>query len=165
MRATDGRGACCGPLRQCADYERLLAACAEHEVPVVEDAAEALGATYHERSAGSFGAVGVLSFNGNKIITTSGGGALVTERPEWAEEARFLAAQARDPAPHYEHSHVGYNYRLSNLLAAVGTAQLETLQEKVAARRATKAFYREALEGLPVSSSCLRSSMERQAVD
>lgn len=134
---------------QCADYDRLLAVCAEYDVPLVEDAAEALGSTYRGRPAGSLGAIGVLSFNGNKVITTSGGGALVSDRADWVEHARFLATQARDPAPHYEHSQVGYNYRLSNLLAAVGTAQLETLDDKVAARRATNAFYRKAFADLP----------------
>lgn len=134
---------------QCADYDRILAVCAEYEVPVVEDAAEALGATYRGRPAGSLGELGVLSFNGNKIVTTSGGGALVTDRVEWAERARFLATQACEPAPHYEHSDVGYSYRLSNLLAAVGSAQLETLEDKLAARRATNIFYRKALDDLP----------------
>lgn len=134
---------------QCADYDRVLAVCAEYEVPVIEDAAEALGATYRGRPAGSLGELGVLSFNGNKIVTTSGGGALVTDRADWAERARFLATQACEPAPHYEHSEVGYSYRLSNLLAAVGSAQLETLEDKLAARRATNIFYRKALDDLP----------------
>ncbi|MHB8872428.1 MAG: DegT/DnrJ/EryC1/StrS family aminotransferase [Myxococcaceae bacterium] len=131
---------------QCADYEPIRAACARYDVPLIEDAAEALGATYKGRSAGSFGAMGVFSFNGNKIITTSGGGMLVSERKDWIDRARFLATQARDPAPHYEHSQIGYNYRLSNLLAAVGRGQLRVLDPRVEQRRANNAFYRKALD-------------------
>jgi dTDP-4-amino-4,6-dideoxygalactose transaminase len=134
---------------RCCDYEALERICAEHDVTLIEDAAEALGATYRGRSAGTFGRFGVFSFNGNKIITTSGGGMLVTEDGEAAERARFLASQARDPAPHYEHSVIGHNYRLSNLLAAVGRGQLRHLDEKVARRRAIKARYRELLGDLP----------------
>ncbi|MDB4945203.1 MAG: 4-keto-6-deoxy-N-acetyl-D-hexosaminyl-(lipid carrier) aminotransferase [Labilithrix sp.] len=134
---------------QCADYARIVPLAESYGVPIIEDAAEALGATCNGRPAGSFGAFGVFSFNGNKIITTSGGGALVTHRPELAERARFLATQARDPAPHYQHSTIGYNYRLSNLLAAVGRGQLEVLADRVAARRANRAFYSEAFAGLP----------------
>ena len=103
---------------QCADYDAIRKTCDDYEVPIVEDAAEALGATYRGRPSGRFGQIGCFSFNGNKIITTSGGGMLVTDRRDWAEKARFLASQARDPALHYEHSEIGYNYRLSNLLAA-----------------------------------------------
>ncbi|MDQ3223170.1 MAG: aminotransferase class I/II-fold pyridoxal phosphate-dependent enzyme [Gemmatimonadota bacterium] len=132
-----------------ADYDRISEACARYDVPVIEDAAEALGATWRKRSAGTFGALGVFSFNGNKIITTSGGGMLVSERKDWIDRARFLATQARDPAPHYEHSSIGYNYRLSNLLAAVGRGQLRVLDERVAQRRANNAFYREALADVP----------------
>ncbi|NVL78575.1 DegT/DnrJ/EryC1/StrS family aminotransferase, partial [Escherichia coli] len=113
------------------------------------DAAEALGATHSGRPAGRFGAIGVFSFNGNKIITTSGGGALVAPRKDLVDRARFLSTQARDPAPHYQHSTIGFNYRLSNLLAAVGRGQLEVLRDRVAARRANNAFYREALGDLP----------------
>lgn len=134
---------------QCADYDPILAACARYDVPVIEDAAEALGATYKGRAAGTLGAMGVFSFNGNKIITTSGGGMLVSDRKEWIEKARFLATQARDPAPHYQHSQLGFNYRLSNLLAAVGRGQLRVLDARVEARRATNAFYRSALADLP----------------
>lgn len=134
---------------QCADYDPIRAAADRYGVPIVEDAAEALGATYKGRAAGSLGDLGVFSFNGNKILTTSGGGALVSRRREWIEKARFLATQARDPAPHYQHSHVGHNYRLSNLLAAVGRGQLRVLEERVAQRRANNAFYREALRNLP----------------
>src|SRR5262245_4841036 len=105
---------------QCADYDPIREACARFGVPLIEDAAEALGATYRGAGAGTFGAMGVLSFNGNKIVTTSGGGALVTDRADWAEHARHLATQAREPAPHYEHSEAGFNYRLSNLCAAPG---------------------------------------------
>ncbi len=133
---------------QCADYDPIQAACAEYGVPIVEDAAEALGASYRGRPAGSLGALGVLSFNGNKIITTSGGGALLSDDSERIARARFLATQARDPAPHYEHSTVGFNYRMSNLLAALGRGQLEGLDAKIEVRRATRAFYREALGGL-----------------
>jgi dTDP-4-amino-4,6-dideoxygalactose transaminase len=130
---------------QCADMEPIVAACARYDVPLIEDAAEALGATYRGKSAGSFGALGVFSFNGNKIITTSGGGMLVSDRKDWIERARFFATQARDPAPHYQHTHVGYNYRLSNLLAAVGRGQLRMLDDRVNARRANNAFYRKSL--------------------
>lgn len=134
---------------QCADYDALNAACARFDVPLVEDAAEALGATYKGRPAGSLASVGVLSFNGNKIITTSGGGMLVSDDASGIEKARFLASQARDPAPHYQHSHVGYNYRLSNLLAAVGRGQLRVLDERIAQRRAHNKAYRQALQSLP----------------
>jgi dTDP-4-amino-4,6-dideoxygalactose transaminase len=134
---------------QSADYDPILDVCRSYEVPVIEDAAEALGATYKGRKVGSFGLFGAFSFNGNKIITTSGGGMLACQDERAAQKARFLATQARDPAPHYEHSHIGFNYRLSNLLAAVGRAQLARLDERVEARRANNAFYRNALRGMP----------------
>jgi pyridoxal phosphate-dependent aminotransferase EpsN len=134
---------------QCCDYERLEALCEEHGVVLIEDAAEAIGATYRGRPAGGFGRFGVFSFNGNKIITTSGGGALVSDDGEAVARVRKLATQAREPAPHYEHREVGYNYRLSNLLAAVGRGQLAVLGERVAARRRTFARYRELLGDLP----------------
>jgi len=130
---------------QCADWDPIVEACARHDVPLIEDAAEALGATYRGRPAGTFGALAAFSFNGNKIITTSGGGMLVTAREELAKKTRFLATQARDPAPHYQHSHIGHNYRLSNLLAAVGRGQLQVIADRVRQRRANRAFYREAL--------------------
>lgn len=133
---------------QCADYEPLLAACDRYGVPLIEDAAEALGATYRGRPAGSFGLAGVLSFNGNKIITTGGGGMLVTDDSRIAAQARHLATQAREPVPHYEHRSVGYNYRLSNLLAAIGRGQLRRLDSMIAARRATFHHYRRELPGL-----------------
>lgn len=134
---------------QCADFEPILRACRKYEVPIVEDAAEALGAKYQGRPAGVFGDLAIFSFNGNKIITTSGGGALVSDRKEWIDKARFLATQARDPAPHYQHTRLGYNYRLSNLLAAVGRGQLRVLDQRVDARRANNAFYRDRLGNLP----------------
>ncbi len=134
---------------QSADWQPILASCEEHGVAVVEDAAEALGASYRGRPVGGFGRVGVFSFNGNKIITTSGGGMLVSADRRLVERARFLASQARDPAPHYEHSQIGYNYRLSNLLAAVGRGQLRLLDERVAARRAVFERYRRLLGELP----------------
>jgi FlaA1/EpsC-like NDP-sugar epimerase/dTDP-4-amino-4,6-dideoxygalactose transaminase/lipopolysaccharide/colanic/teichoic acid biosynthesis glycosyltransferase len=132
----------------CSDYDAILAICAEYGVPVVEDAAEALGATFGGRPAGSFGAAGVLSFNGNKIITTSSGGALLCHDRRAAERARYLATQARRPAAHYEHTEVGFNYRMSNLLAAFGRGQLATLDERIARRRAIQARYQEALAGV-----------------
>ena len=134
---------------QCADFDPILAACAKYDVPVIEDAAEALGATYRGKNAGSMGLMSVFSFNGNKIITTGGGGMLMSQKKELTDRARFLATQARDPAPHYQHSHVGYNYRLSNLLAAVGRGQLRVLEQRVLQRRANNAFYREAFKELP----------------
>ena len=134
---------------QTADYERIAAACARHGVPLIEDAAEALGATYQGRAAGTLGDIGVFSFNGNKIITTSGGGMFVARDPAVADRARNLAAQAREPALHYEHAHIGFNYRLSNLLAALGRAQLAGLDAKVARRRAIKQHYRDAFAAVP----------------
>jgi dTDP-4-amino-4,6-dideoxygalactose transaminase len=138
---------------QCCDYRRIAAACKQYGVPLVEDAAEALGGTYGDQPAGVFGQCAAFSFNGNKIITTSGGGMLVSHSAALTDRARHLATQARDPAPHYEHSRIGFNYRLSNLLAAVGRAQLEGLSAKVARRRAIRARYVEALgplEGIEV---------------
>ncbi len=134
---------------QCPDYDPIRAACAEYGVPLVEDAAEALGANYQGRRAGSLGDLAIFSFNGNKIITTSGGGMLLSDREELVARARFLATQARDPAPHYQHSTVGFNYRLSNLLAAVGRAQLAGLERRVERRRAINRRYRRLLEGTP----------------
>ncbi len=130
---------------QCADLDAIVAACRRHGVLVIEDAAEALGATYHGRPAGSLGDLAVLSFNGNKIITTSGGGMLLGRRKDWIDRGRYLATQARSPVRHYEHEAIGYNYRMSNLLAAVGRAQLADLDRRVQARRATNAAYRSAL--------------------
>ena len=130
---------------QSADMEPILELCNRYEIPVIEDAAESLGATYRGKMSGSLGKFGILSFNGNKIITTSGGGALVSDDIEALERARYLATQARQPARHYEHTEVGYNYRMSNLLAAVGRGQLEVLAERVEARRAVYQRYYEAL--------------------
>ena len=134
---------------QCASYGPILATCDRYGIPVVEDAAEALGASYDGRSAGTFGAMGVLSFNGNKIITTSGGGMLVSGQKRYIDRARFLATQARDPFPYYHHTNIGYNYRLSNLLAAVGRGQLETLDEKIERKRAINDAYRVRLRDIP----------------
>jgi dTDP-4-amino-4,6-dideoxygalactose transaminase len=134
---------------QSADIDPILAACNCYDVPLIEDAAEALGATYKGKTPGTFGKIGIYSFNGNKIITTSGGGMLVTEDGVIAAKARFLATQARDPAPHYQHSEMGYNYRLSNVLAGIGRGQLQVLPERVAARRHNFEVYRQALEALP----------------
>jgi len=134
---------------QSADYDELQPICERYEVPLVEDAAEALGATYRGRSTGTFGVAGVFSFNGNKIITTSGGGMLVTESEEMATRARHLATQAREPFVHYEHERIGFNYRLSNLLAALGRAQLAGLAARMARRRQINHEYRTALGGLP----------------
>lgn len=134
---------------QCADYDALHRVCADYAVPLVEDAAEALGSTYRGCPAGGLGEAGVLSFNGNKIISTSGGGMFVTNDDSLADEVRYLATQARDDVPHYEHRVIGYNYRLSNLLAAFGRGQLLSLEERVKRRRDNYFFYQEALGALP----------------
>jgi dTDP-4-amino-4,6-dideoxygalactose transaminase len=134
---------------QCADYPSLEEICQRFGVPLIEDAAEALGAQRAGRPAGTFGKVACFSFNGNKIITTSGGGMLVTRSEEWSKHVRFLSTQARDPFPHYEHSHIGYNYRMSNLLAAVGRGQLRVLEQRVEKRRANFRFYANELGQLP----------------
>ena len=130
---------------QSADYEPLLAICDNYDVPVIEDAAESLGASYKGRPSGTFGKFGVYSFNGNKIITTSGGGMLVSDDVEAINKARFLATQARDSAPHYQHSQLGYNYRMSNVLAGIGRGQLKVLEDRVEARRAVFVRYVQAL--------------------
>jgi dTDP-4-amino-4,6-dideoxygalactose transaminase len=134
---------------QSADYDPILAACAEYDVAVIEDSAEAFGATYKGRMAGSFGKFAVLSFNGNKIITTSGGGMLLSGDGSLIEQARFLSTQARDPAPHFQHSTIGYNYRMSNVLAAIGRGQLKSLPDRVRARRRNFDYYKAALSRLP----------------
>ena len=134
---------------QCADYGPILETCTRYGVSVVEDAAEALGASYRGKPAGSFGKIDVFSFNGNKIITTSGGGMLVSEDVALVERARYLSTQARDPAPHYQHSVIGYNYRMSNLLAAVGRGQLRVLRDRVSRKRDIFHFYQRALADLP----------------
>jgi dTDP-4-amino-4,6-dideoxygalactose transaminase len=134
---------------QSADIDPIAATCVKHGIPLIEDAAEALGATYKGRAPGSFGLCGFHSFNGNKIITTSGGGMLVSNDAKLIEKARFWATQARDPAPHYEHSEVGYNYRMSNVLAAIGRGQLRVLEQRVEARRRNCAFYQAAFMDLP----------------
>jgi len=125
----------------CADYQRIIPLCDRYGIPVVEDAAEAVGATHHGRAAGSFGRAAAVSFNGNKIMTTSGGGMLLTADAALAGRARHLASQARLPAAHYEHAEIGYNYRLSNVLAALGRAQLCRLDEMMARRRAVRDGY------------------------
>ena len=124
-----------------AQWEALIALSKKYEIPLIEDAAEALGSVYQGKPCGSFGDFGVLSFNGNKIITTSGGGALVSNNEEAISNARFLATQAKENAPHYEHKTLGYNYRLSNVSAAIGVGQLKVLEDRVQAKRKNHSFY------------------------
>jgi dTDP-4-amino-4,6-dideoxygalactose transaminase len=132
----------------CPDYDVLTAACDDLEIPLIEDAAEGLGASYRGRPAGGFGICATFSFNGNKIITTSGGGMLVANSPEFVARARYLSTQAREPVAHYEHIEVGYNYRLSNLLAAVGRGQLRGLDRRIEQRKAINERYRVAFDGI-----------------
>ena len=134
---------------QSADMDPIMALCGAYGVPMIEDAAESLGATYKGKPSGSFGLLAAFSFNGNKIITTSGGGMLVSDDAELIARARFLSTQARDPAPHYEHSVVGYNYRMSNILAGVGRGQMQVLDKRVAARRAVFDAYVAGLDDVP----------------
>jgi dTDP-4-amino-4,6-dideoxygalactose transaminase len=136
-------------LGRCADYTRLTEVCERFGVPLLSDAAEGLGASHAGLPAGSFGVAAALSFNGNKIMTTSGGGMLLTDRPELAERVRYLSTQARRPAVHYEHTEIGYNYRLSNVLAALGLAQLERLDEMIDRRRALRERYAELFGAVP----------------
>jgi dTDP-4-amino-4,6-dideoxygalactose transaminase len=134
---------------QSADIDPILKACDRFGVPMIEDAAEALGAMYKGKSPGTFGKIGIFSFNGNKIITTSGGGMMVSEDAAITTKARFLATQARDPAPHYQHSEIGYNYRLSNVLAGIGRGQLMVLKDRVNSRRHNCEVYEQALGQIP----------------
>jgi pyridoxal phosphate-dependent aminotransferase EpsN len=134
---------------QCADMDPIRETCGRYGVPIVEDAAEALGATYKGKDAGTLGHVAAFSFNGNKIITTTGGGMLVTQTPEWASKARFWATQAREPGIAYHHAEIGYNYRMSNVLAGIGLAQLRVLDLRVQQRRAIAFRYRDAFADLP----------------
>jgi pyridoxal phosphate-dependent aminotransferase EpsN len=134
---------------QCADMDPILELCHRYEVPVLEDAAEALGSVYKGKPAGAFGQVAAFSFNGNKIITTTGGGMLVSPNPTWVEKVRFWSQQARDPGMAYEHSELGYNYRMSNVLAGIGRGQLEVLGLRVDQRRAIAFRYRDAFADLP----------------
>jgi dTDP-4-amino-4,6-dideoxygalactose transaminase len=132
-----------------AQWERIRQVCQRHGIPLIEDAAEALGSTYRGQACGSLGDLNILSFNGNKIITTSGGGALLSSNAEWIQKARFLATQARDAAPHYQHSSIGYNYRMSNVLAGIGRGQMQVLNDRVQARRRNFEYYQANLGDLP----------------
>jgi dTDP-4-amino-4,6-dideoxygalactose transaminase len=134
---------------RCADYDDIVPGLHERGIPLIEDAAEALGAAYHRRPAGSFGAAAVFSFNGNKIMTTSGGGMLLSNDEDLIARARYLSTQARQPVDHYEHTEVGFNYRLSNLLAALGRAQLSRFESMLARRRAIRERYVDGLSDLP----------------
>ncbi len=125
--------------------EELMAIANKYKIPVIEDAAEAIGATYQEKAMGTFGELGVFSFNGNKIITTSGGGALVSDNKKYIQKSIFLSTQARDDAPHYQHSQIGYNYRMSNIVAGIGRGQMEVLDDRVEARRKVFDFYKNEL--------------------
>lgn len=142
VMAVDLLGAAC-------DLTAISKVCDEYDVPLIEDAAESLGAAHSGRAAGAFGRAAALSFNGNKIMTTSGGGMLLSADQALADHARFLSTQAREPVAHYEHRHVGYNYRLSNVLAALGRAQLSRLDEMIARRRAIRDAYAAAVAGVP----------------
>ncbi|GEO06840.1 putative pyridoxal phosphate-dependent aminotransferase EpsN [Adhaeribacter aerolatus] len=128
-----------------AKLDEVMNVANRYDIPVIEDAAEGLGSTYQDKALGTFGAIGIYSFNGNKIITTSGGGALVTDNASLAQKALFLGSQAKDPAPHYQHSEVGYNYRMSNISAGIGLGQLGVLEERVQQRRKIHEFYQQAL--------------------
>jgi dTDP-4-amino-4,6-dideoxygalactose transaminase len=143
-----------------ARWEEILEIANKHNIPVIEDAAESLGSRYAGKMCGSIGKFGVLSFNGNKIITTSGGGALLSDDEALIKRARFLATQARDPAPHYQHSVIGYNYRMSNIVAGIGRGQLEVLDERVKQRRAVNIWYHELLKDVPGISFQTEPSIE-----
>jgi pyridoxal phosphate-dependent aminotransferase EpsN len=134
---------------QSADLDAIRGACDAYDIPLVEDAAAAVGTRYRDRHAGTVGKCGAFSFNGNKIITTSGGGMLVSDDEELIAHVRKLATQAREPAPHYEHAEIGYNYRMSNILAAVGRGQLPVVEDRVAARRCNFAWYIRHLGDIP----------------
>ena len=131
-----------------AKMDEIMAISAKYNIPVIEDAAEALGSHYNGQMLGTFGEIGILSFNGNKIITTSGGGALVSRNEAYVKKARFLATQAQDPAPHYQHSHIGYNYRMSNISAGIGRGQMEVLNDRISQRRKNFEFYQDKLKGV-----------------
>ncbi|PWN60608.1 aminotransferase class I/II-fold pyridoxal phosphate-dependent enzyme [Chryseobacterium oncorhynchi] len=131
-----------------AKMDEIVSIAEEYQIPIIEDAAEALGSTYKGQACGTFGRFGVLSFNGNKIITTSGGGALVCHTQEDKDKTVFLSTQARDNAPHYQHSHIGFNYRMSNIVAGIGRGQMEVLNNRVEARRAMHDFYVEAFKNI-----------------
>ena len=130
---------------QSANIDPILELCNQYNILLIEDAAEALGATYQNKTPGTLGAMGFYSFNGNKIITTSGGGMLISDNKAWIDQARKLSTQARESAPHYQHSEIGYNYRLSNILAGVGRGQLQVLEDRVQARRENFEYYQETL--------------------
>jgi len=131
-----------------ADIEKIAQICRQHNIYLIEDAAESLGATLNGKHTGTFGNFGIYSFNGNKILTTSGGGMLVTPNKAWRDKALFYATQAKEPFLHYEHTEYGYNYRMSNVLAAIGVAQMEVIEERVAKKRQIFDWYRESLEGI-----------------
>ncbi len=131
-----------------AKIDQIQAIAEKYDIPVIEDAAEALGSNFKGQACGIFGLMSALSFNGNKIITTSGGGALVSKHKNYIDQARFLATQARDEAPHYQHSQIGYNYRMSNIVAGIGRGQMEVLEERVKQRRANNQRYREFFRGI-----------------
>lgn len=144
---------------QTADYDALKFLCDRYEVPIIEDAAESLGATYKGRASGTLGKIGIYSFNGNKIITTSGGGMLVSEDPALVQKARFLSTQSREAMPHYEHTSIGYNYRMSNVLAGIGRGQLRVLGERIKMRRAVYHQYLRALADFPEISMMPETSL------
>jgi|SRR5665648_169919 len=131
-----------------AKMDEIMNISEKYEIPVIEDAAEALGSNYNGKSLGTFGIMGILSFNGNKIITTSGGGALISDQKELIDRSRYLATQARDDAPHYQHSTIGYNYRISNIVAGIGRGQMEVLDLRISQRRTNFFFYKELLKGI-----------------
>lgn len=131
-----------------ARMDEIMTIARKYSIPLVEDAAEALGSTYNGKAIGTFGDIGILSFNGNKIITTSGGGALISTNLDYVNKARFLSSQARDAAPHYEHSHIGYNYRMSNVAAGIGRGQMEVLPLRVQQRRSNYQYYKKAFEAI-----------------
>ena len=131
-----------------AKMDEISTICAEYNVPLLEDAAEALGSSYKGQKCGTFGIMSILSFNGNKIITTSGGGALIVKNKDDKKKAIFLATQARDDEPHFQHSHIGYNYRLSNICAGIGRGQMEVLGERVTARRKNNDFYKDLFQNV-----------------
>ncbi len=135
-----------------AKMQQIIEIGEKYEIPIIEDAAEALGSSIKEVKCGTFGEMAILSFNGNKIITTSGGGAMVSKNADYIKRATFLATQARDPAPHYQHSQIGYNYRMSNICAAIGRGQMEVLPERIEQRRKNFVFYKNAFKDFPGTS-------------